>query len=120
MHRIRSLARLAPAGLLALLVACSEPVIGSWHGTCAEQGGEGAEATFGFGADGVLTIRGAWGEYRGRYQQRGERLTLPDWGETTYETTEDVMALSYAADYRGNGPGTCELTRRRLELHREF
>ena len=100
----------AIAGLSLGLSACSNPLIGTWSGTCtAGDGDAAAEVSYTF-RDERVTVSTDGNVYAGTYQRKGERLTLevePWSGSARFEKAQSVMTLEYV-----DAPAyTCTLNR---------
>ena len=91
--------------------ACSNPVIGTWSGTCAAREGDAtAELSFTFKDENKVTVFEEGDVYGGTYYRKGDRLTLevdPWSGSARFEQARSEMTLEYE-----DAPAyTCTLSR---------
>ncbi len=98
-------------GLSLVLSACSNPLIGTWSGSCAAgQGDATAQLSFTFKDENKVTVSEEGDVYGGTYHRKGDRLTLevdPWSGAASFEQVRSEMTLEYE-----NAPAyTCTLSR---------
>ncbi len=108
----RWVARWVPAivGLALGLSACSNPLIGTWSGSCSARGGDAtAEISLTF-RDDKVTVSNEGNVSSGTYHRKGDRLTLEvdSWsGSARFEQVRSELTLEYE-----DAPAfTCTLTR---------
>lgn len=107
----RWMARWLPmiAGLSLGLSACSNPLIGTWSGSCAARDGATAEVAFTF-KDERVTVSTEGNVYSGTYHRKGDRLTIEvdSWsGSARFEKVGSELTL----EYEDAPPVTCSLNR---------
>jgi hypothetical protein len=85
--------------LSVVLSACSNPLIGTWSGSCAaRQGDAGAQLSFTFKDENKVTVFEEGEVYGGTYHRKGDRLTLevdPWSGSARFEQARSEMTLEY-------------------------
>ena len=98
-------------GLSLVICACSNPLIGTWSGSCAARDGDAtAELSFTFKDQNKVSVSEEGSVYGGTYQRKGDRLTLqvdPWSGSARFEQARSEMTLEYE-----DAPAyTCTLSR---------
>ena len=97
----RWIARWLPVivGVSLAVSACSNPLIGTWSGSCAARDGDAtAELSFTFKDENKVTVSAEGSVYGGTYHRKGDRLTLevdPWSGSARFEEAQSELTLEY-------------------------